>query len=47
MEVRNIEGNLEAVGGQDHEKNAKLWSGRNNFRGFMTKLSAFSVGLLI
>lgn len=29
------------------KKNAKLLSDRNNSRGFMTKLYAFSIGLLI
>lgn len=47
MEVRSIEGNLEAVYDQDQEKNAKLQSGRKNFRGFMTKFYTFSVGLFI
>lgn len=46
VEVGNIEGNLGAVGGQDHEEHAKLLGGRN-YRGLMTKLFAFSVALLI
>lgn len=47
MEVGNTEGNLGAVGGQDHEEHAKLLGGRNNYRGLMTKLYAFSVALVI
>lgn len=47
MEHGNIEANLGAVSGQDHEERAKLFGGRNNYRGLRTKLYAFSVALLI
>ena len=47
VEAGNIDGNLGAVRGQDHEEHAKLLGGRNNYRGLMTKLYVFSVALFI